>query len=124
MRTRMIFALLLILAPAAIAQQARPAELSALDYFQIQQLWPGMRVLSIPAPTTDTTMADLFTADGYFAPSMGARSARSFKGASGWRRLPAAARKDARMCPGSRRASHHIYVNHIITPTAEGLRNR
>ena len=38
MRTRMMIALFMIFASTVAAQKAAPAELTALDYFQIQQL--------------------------------------------------------------------------------------
>jgi len=116
----MMIALLLILAPAAIAQQARPAELSALDYFQIQQLVARYARAIDTCSNNGYDYADLFTADGYFAPSMGGKVGPKFQGRE---RLAEGSGGGAQGCknvPWIAEGLHHIYVNHIITPTAEG----
>ena len=120
MRTRMMIALLLILAPAAIAQQPRPAELSALDYFQIQQLVARYARAIDTCSNNGYDYADLFTPDGYFAPSMDGKVSLKFQGRERLAEVSGGGAQGCKNVPWIKEGVRHIYVNHIITPTAEG----
>jgi hypothetical protein len=97
-----------------------PVPFTALDYIQIQQL------VALYAQYIDTCSnngydyADLFAADGYFAPFTNGRVGGKWQGrerlaeASGGGRLGC---KDVRWI---KEGVHHMYVNHIIKPTPEG----
>jgi hypothetical protein len=120
MQTRIILALFLILASTASAQKAGPAELTALDYFQIQQLVAKYARAIDTCSNNGYDYADLFTPDGYFAPSMNGKVSSKWQGRE---RLAEASGGGTRGCknvPWIEQGVRHIYVNHIITPTAEG----
>jgi len=121
MQTRMMLALFLILAASiASAQMAGAAELTALDYFQIQQLVAKYARAIDTCSNSGYDYADLFTSDGFFAPSMGGKVLMKFQGRE---RLAEASGGGAQGCknaPWIKEGIRHIYVNHIITPTAEG----
>ncbi len=121
MQTRMMLALFLILAAStASVQMAGAAELTALDYFQIQQLVAKYARAIDTCSNSGYDYADLFTPDGFFAPSMGGKVLMKFQGRE---RLAEASGGGAQGCknaPWIKEGIRHIYVNHIITPTAEG----
>jgi hypothetical protein len=120
MRTQTILVLFLILSPAVSAQKAVSAELAALDYFQIQQLVARYARAIDTCSNNGYDYADLFTPDGYFAPSMNGKVIAKFQGRE---RLAEASGGGAQGCknaPWIKEGIRHIYVNHIITPTAEG----
>ena len=120
MQTRTMLALFLILAPAAFAQKAGPAELTAMDYFQIQQLVAKYARAIDTCSNNGYDYADLFTPDGYFAPSMNGKVGAKWQGRE---RLAEASGGGAQGCknvPWIQEGVRHIYVNHIITPTAAG----
>ena len=120
MQTRMMLALFLILASTASAEKAGPAELTALDYFQIQQLVAKYARAIDTCSNNGYDYADLFTPDGYFAPSMNGKVGPKWQGRE---RLAEASGGGAQGCkkvPWIEQGIRHIYVNHIITPTAEG----
>jgi hypothetical protein len=120
MQVRMLLALFLILSSTASAQSAKPAELTALDYYQIQQLVAKYARAIDTCSNNGYDYADLFTPDGYFAPSMDGKVGSKWQGRD---RLAEASGGGARGCkdvPWIKEGVHHIYVNHIITPTAEG----
>jgi hypothetical protein len=120
MQTRVMLALVLIFSSAASAQKAKPAELSALDYFQIQQLAAKYARTIDTCSNNGYDYADLFTPDGYFAPSMNGKIGSKWQGRE---RLAEASGGGARGCknvPWIVEGVHHIYVNHIIAPTADG----
>lgn len=120
MKTRMILALFLIFASTASAQKAGYAELTALDYFQIQQLVAKYAHAIDTCSNNGYDYADLFTPDGFFAPSMNGKVGSKWQGRD---RLAEASGGGARGCknvPWIEQGVRHIYVNHIITPTREG----
>ena len=109
-----------------LAAQDRPAsprppmELTALDYFQIQQLVAKYAQYIDTCSNNGYDYADLFASDGYFAPFTNGRVGGKWQGrerlaeASGGGKLGC---KDVRWI---KEGVHHLYVNHIITPTPEG----
>jgi 2,4-dienoyl-CoA reductase-like NADH-dependent reductase (Old Yellow Enzyme family) len=76
----------LLMPSAALAQQAAPAagkpnmELTALDYFQIQQLVSRYAQAIDTCSNSGYDYADLFTADGFFAPFANGQIGRKAQG--------------------------------------------
>jgi peptidoglycan hydrolase-like protein with peptidoglycan-binding domain len=116
-----------LLTVAAVAQQRKnaasePDGLSASDYVQIQQLVNRYADAIDNCTNNGADYAALYTPDGYFAPSMNGRVGTKFQGPD---RLAEAAGggvkgcKDKLAVPPEMR-SRHVYVNLVITPTAEG----
>jgi hypothetical protein len=122
MQTRTMLTLFLIISSTASAQKGRPAELTALDYFQIQQLVAKYARAIDTCSNNGYDYADLFTPDGYFAPSMNGKVGAKWQGRD---RLAEASGGGVRGCknvPWIEQGVRHIYVNHIITSTAEGAK--
>jgi hypothetical protein len=112
--------LCVILSSSSFAQKAGPAELTALDYFQIQQLVARYARAIDSCSNNGYDYADLFTPDGYFAPSMNGKVGSKWQGRE---RLAEASGGGTRQCknvPWIEQGIHHIYVNHVIRPTAGG----
>jgi hypothetical protein len=120
MQTRMMLALFLILASAAFAQKARTAELTAMDYFQIQQLVAKYARAIDTCSNNGYDYADLYTSDGYFAPSMNGKVVAKFQGREQLAEVSGGGAQGCKNVPWIKEGVRHIYVNHIITPTAEG----
>jgi len=120
MKTPMMFILFLILASNASAQKAGPAELAALDYFQIQQLVAKYARAIDTCSNNGYDYADLFAPNGFFAPSINGKVGLKWQGRE---RLAEASGGGVHGCknvPWIKEGVRHIYVNHIITPTVEG----
>jgi hypothetical protein len=120
MKTQMVLAAFLILAGSVSGQQPKSPELTALDYFQIQQLVARYARAIDTCSNNGYDYADLFTSDGYFAPSMNGKVGPKWQGRE---RLAEASGGGARGCknvPWIDQGIHHLYLNHIITPTAAG----
>jgi hypothetical protein len=116
----------LTLPVSAPAQGARanaapaPRELTALDYIQIQQLVAKYAQYIDTCSNNGYDYADLFTADGFFAPFQNGQIGRKSQGREA---LARASGGGPNGCTGAgwiRQGVHHIYVNHIINPTREG----
>ncbi len=120
MQTRMMLALFLILASSAFALKAAPAELTALDYFQIQQLVAKYARAIDTCSNNGYDYADLFTPDGYFAPSMNGKVVAKWQGRERLAEVSGGGTQGCKNVPWIVEGIRHIYVNHIITPTAEG----
>ena len=120
MQIRMMLALFLILIPAASAQKIVSAELGALDYLQIQQLVARYARAIDTCSNNGYDYADLFTSDGYFAPSMDGKVDMKFQGRERLAEVSGGGAQRCKDVPWIKEGIHHIYVNHVITPTAEG----
>ena len=97
-----------------------PMELTALDYFEIQQLAAKYAQAIDTCSNNGYDYADLFTEDGFFAPFRDGQLGRKSQGREA---LAQASGGGAKGCTGAgwiKQGVHHLYVNHIITPTAEG----
>jgi hypothetical protein len=116
----MMLALFLILASTAFGQKARPVELTALDYFQIQQLVAKYARAIDTCSNNGYDYADLFTPDGYFAPSMNGKVEAKWQGREQLAEVSGGGAGGCKNVPWIAEGIHHIYVNHIITPTTEG----
>ena len=99
---------------------AAPGELTALDYFQIQQLVARYAARSTRARTTATTTR---TCSRPTALSFRRSTASREPPIQGRERLAAVSGGGSNGCknvPWIEQGVRHIYTNHIITPTAEG----
>jgi hypothetical protein len=119
-RVLVVFA---VLTGAAAAQQQTPGKLmtlTALDYFEIQQLVAKYARAIDTCSHNGYDYADLFTPDGFFAPLQNGVIGTRFQGRE---RLAEASGGGIRGCKNVGwivQGVKHLYVNHIITPTAEG----
>ena len=99
---------------------ATPKELTALDYFQIQQLVARYARFIDTCSNNGYDYADLYTPDGMFAAD---RNGKILPGAQGREALAAISGGGSRGCKNVgwiKQGVRHLYVNHVITPTAEG----
>ncbi len=120
MPTRTTIALFLLLASTACAQKTAPAELTALDYFQIQQLVAGYARAIDTCSNNGYDYADLFAADGFFAPTMDGKVSVKFQGREKLAEISGGGSQGCKNVPWITEGVRHIYVNHIIKPTADG----
>jgi hypothetical protein len=103
---------------------AKAMELTALDYIQIQQLVAKYSQYIDTCSNNGYDYADLFTADGFFAPFQNGEIGRKSQGRDALARVSGGGPGGPTgTCTGAgwiRQGVHHIYVNHIINPTPEG----
>jgi len=102
------------------AASASPISLTALDYFEIQQLVARYARAIDTCSNNGYDYADLFTSDGFFAPSRDGKVGARWEGRE---RLAEASGGGVRGCKNVGWITQgvlHMYVNHIITPTADG----
>ena len=122
--TWLILVVVTVSAPAGIrAQQpsaSAPMTLTALDYFEIQQLVARYARAIDTCSNNGYDYADLFTPDGYFAPAQNGVVGTRFQGRE---KLAEASGGGVRGCKNVGwivQGVRHIYANHIITPTTDG----
>jgi hypothetical protein len=113
-------ALFLILVFSACVQRMGSAELTAMDYFEIQQLVAKYARAIDTCSNNGYDYADLFTPDGFFAPSMNGKVDMKFQGRERLAEVSGGGAHGCKNVPWIEEGVHHIYTNHIITPTAEG----
>jgi hypothetical protein len=116
---RILLAAALALAGAgsALAQtsgDSSPMQLTALDYFEIEQLNRKYAWAIDTCSNDGFDYADLYTPDGTFVDS---ESGRSFQGRE---RLAEAAGGNGRGCPFPKMPLSHVIVNLVIEPTPDG----
>src|SRR5688500_4432123 len=106
---------------AAAGQSSTTAPpLTALDYFEIGQLVSKYARAIDTCSNNGYDYADLFTPDGFFAPSQNGVVGNKMQGRE---RLAEASGGGSRGCKNVgwiRQGVKHLYVNHIITPSADG----
>ncbi len=125
MRTLMVGILTVLLAPAApaVAQTGGSGDamaLTALDYIEIEQLVFKYARAIDTCSNNGYDYADLFTADGFFAPATPNGVGQKWQGRE---RLAEASGGGVRKCENVgwiQQGVLHMYVNHVITPTADG----
>ena len=125
MRNRVLAAALLgVLATAftgAGAQQAeQPPALTALDYFEIEQLIARYARAIDTCSNNGYDYADLFTADGAFVPSFDGKPGAPIQGRERLAAISGGGTNGCKNVPWIQQGVRHIYTNHIITPTADG----
>jgi hypothetical protein len=97
-----------------------PQELTALDYFQIQQLVAKYARFIDTCSNNGYDYADLYTPDGAFRAE---RNGKVSAGSVGREKLAEVSGGGSRACKNVgwiKQGVRHLYVNHIITPTADG----
>jgi hypothetical protein len=107
-------------AAAAGAQQPAPRQLTALDYFEIQQLVAKYARAIDTCSNNGYDYADLFTADGAFIPSFDGRRGNAISGRERLATISGGGTNGCKNVPWIEQGVRHIYTNHVITPTAEG----
>lgn len=120
MKTQIIFALFLILTSTACVEKSDPTELTALDYFQIQQLVSKYARAIDTCSNNGYDYADLFTSDGFFTPSMNGKVDVKFQGREQLAEVSGGGANECKNVPWIEEGVRHIYVNPIITPTSDG----
>lgn len=99
---------------------AKPAELTALDYFEIQQLVARYARAIDTCSNNGYDYADLFTPDGAFVPSFKGQRAASIQGRERLAEISGGGSRGCKDVPWIVQGVRHIYANHIIMPTADG----
>jgi hypothetical protein len=99
---------------------AAPAELTAMDYIQIQQLVAKYAEYIDTCSNNGYDYADLFAADGFFAPFQNGQIGRKAQGREALARVSGGGPNGCTGAGWIRQGVKHIYVNHIINPTPEG----
>ena len=126
MRNRTAFAGFIVLCLAASsgarAQSAAPkqGELTALDYFEIQQLVAKYARAIDTCSNNGYDYADLFTADGAFVPSFEGKQLAPIQGRERLAAVSGGGSNGCKNVPWIEQGVRHIYTNHVITPTADG----
>ena len=109
-----------IFALSASTLAQKPAELTALDYIQIQQLIAKYARAIDTCSNNGYDYADLYTPDGIFLPMVNGKAVPGIQGREKLAEVSGGGSKGCKNVPWIEQGVHHIYVNHIITPTAEG----
>jgi hypothetical protein len=109
----------------SLARQGAPAAmpvetLTALDYFEIGQLVAKYARAIDTCSNNGYDYADLFTADGFFAPAQDGKVGNRSQGRERLAEVSGGGSRGCKNVGWIRQGVKHIYVNHIITPTAEG----
>jgi len=103
-------------APASPASR----ELTALDYFEIQQLVAKYARAIDTCSNNGYDYADLFTPDGAFIPSFEGKPLAPIQGRERLAEVSGGGSLGCKNVGWIKQGVRHLYVNHIITPTAEG----
>jgi hypothetical protein len=114
------FAAAAVLALPAAAFAQKPMELTALDYIQIQQLVAKYARYIDTCSNNGYDYADLYTPDGRFVPVVNGKTTTGIQGREKLAEVSGGGSKQCKNVGWIKQGVHHIYVNHIITPTPEG----
>jgi len=101
-------------------QPAAPRELTALDYFEIQQLVAKYAHAIDTCSNNGYDYADLFTPDGSFVPSFEGKQLPAIQGRERLAEISGGGSRGCKNVGWIEQGVRHIYTNHVITPTAEG----
>ena len=115
-----LFAVTSLAAGAQAPSQPAPRALTALDYFEIQQLVAKYGRAIDTCSNNGYDYADLFTPDGAFIPSFNGKPGTPFQGRERLAEASGGGSKGCKNVGWIEQGVRHLYVNHIITPTAEG----
>jgi len=116
----------LLITAAAAASAAGPAQaadeegLTALDYIEIQQLVARYARAIDTCSNNGYDYADLFTPDGAFIAMFDGEPAAEVRGRERLAEVSGGGSRGCMNVPWIEQGVRHLYVNHIITPTAEG----
>ena len=116
--TTLALGLTLCLLPRASLAQA--SALTALDYFEIQQLVAKYARAIDTCSNNGYDYADLFTADGIFASEQDGKSVDRAQGREKLAEVSGGGSRGCKNVGWIRQGVKHLYVNHIITPSAAG----
>jgi hypothetical protein len=97
-----------------------PRELTALDYFEIQQLVAKYAKAIDTCSNNGYDYADLFTPDGAFVPSFDGKPGTPIQGRERLAEVSGGGSRGCKNVGWIQQGVRHLYVNHIISPTAEG----
>lgn len=115
-----VFASVSRAASAQSRSASRPRELTALDYIEIQQLVARYARAIDTCSNNGYDYADLFTPDGAFIPSFDGKPGAPIQGREKLAEVSGGGSKGCKNVGWIVQGVRHLYVNHIITPTAEG----
>jgi hypothetical protein len=115
-------ATLAILALPCTGWTQQPMALTALDYFEIQQLVAKYARAIDTCSNNGYDYADLYTSDGIFLPMVNGRSVPGIEGREALAEVSGGGSKGCKNVPWIDQGVHHIYVNHIIEPTVDGAK--
>ena len=118
MKTLLAVALALLLPAAALAQ--KPMTLTAMDYIEIQQLVAKYAKFIDSCSNNGYDYADLYTADGIFLPSINGKPVTGIQGREKLAEVSGGGSRGCKNVGWIEQGVQHLYVNHIITPTADG----
>jgi len=113
-------ALALSLSAARPASAQAAPQLTALDYFEIQQLVAKYARAIDTCSNNGYDYADLFAEDGYFAPEVNGKVGNKAQGRERLAEISGGGSRGCKNVGWIRQGVKHLYVNHIITPTTEG----
>ena len=108
------------LAASAGASAQSSTALTALDYFEIEQLIAKYARAIDTCSNNGYDYADLFTADGAFVPSFNGQRGNPIQGRDRLAAVSGGGSNGCKNVPWIEQGVRHIYTNHIITPTADG----
>ena len=100
----------------------KPTELTALDYIQIEQLVAKYARALDTCANNGYDYADLFTPDGIFLPVVNGKATPGIQGREKLAEVSGGGSKGCKNVPWIEQGVHHIYANHVITPTPEGAK--
>jgi hypothetical protein len=126
MANRTVFTTFVLLSLAfsggACAQSTAPkaGALTALDYFEIQQLVARYARAIDTCSNNGYDYADLFTPDGAFIPSFEGKQLAPIQGRERLAAVSGGGSNNCKNVPWIDQGVRHIYTNHVITPSAEG----
>lgn len=104
-----------------LASQAQKAmELTALDYIEIQQLIARYARAMDTCSNNGYDYAELYTDDGIFLPIINGREIAGIQGRERLAEISGGGSNNCENVGWIDQGVHHIYANHIITPTPEG----
>jgi hypothetical protein len=109
---------ILVLPAVSYAQQ--PMALTALDYIHIQQLVARYARAIDTCSNNGYDYADLFTADGSFVPIINGKPIPAAQGREELAEISGGGSNQCKNVGWIEQGVHHIYSNHVITPTPEG----
>ena len=107
-------------AGATVIRRHRHQTLTALDYFEIQQLVAKYARAIDTCSNNGYDYADLFAPDGYFAPEQNGKVGNKAQGRERLAEISGGGSRGCKNVGWIRQGVKHLYVNHIITPTATG----
>jgi hypothetical protein len=106
----------------AVPAMAQVQQLTALDYFEIQQLVAKYARAIDTCSNNGYDYADLFAADGFFAPEVNGKVGNKAQGREALAAISGGGSRGCKNVGWIRQGVKHLYVNHIVEPTPEGAK--